>query len=594
MQIYNKAVSFKANQPAPTAATPSQQQPVYPAYTQPQAVRPNVQNLQALTIPYANTYFNKFATPRNAAAAKTQGTQAVTNKTDKPFVYKNDLRQMFQQNKAVIYAMVVRTFNAKDKDGNELIEKEKGEQTSTFLTDIDRLDELKALGVNTIHMLPINPPGKTGALGTGGSVYAPLDYATIDPALDDPNNPMDVYQEAKKFTDEAHKRGIKVMLDLPSCASLDLYNNRQDLMAIDELGRPKVPGGWMDIRMFNPWKDEEKRQIHEGVYKEYEKFVDMSLKIGVDGIRADVARAKPPEFWDRLINYTRTKDPNFAFLAETYCYEDASPMANVQADRPEDLLKAGFDSYYGQFHIFHSMKDAKEFNDYVIENLNMSQRLEPGKSLIGSFTTHDDISPMNFGGVEYCNLTMGLQSTLPMTNPYVISGFESGDRYNYAYGNKIKDGVKLHVNDGMLDIFNLSRKPGGEHPEVGKFMSNMMNVRHQYEDVITKGSFIPLNVKGNKENQIIAYARHQNGKTLLVVANKDVNAVQKGRIEIPTLKGNQPLKDLTVPYGIPSKYAPDNNELNVELGPARVHVFEIDTPNIEACTPSVFKQKLAA
>ena len=37
----------------------------------------------------------------------------------------------------------------------------------------------------------------------------------------------------------------------------------------------------------------------------------------------------------------------------------------------------------------------------------MSNRLEKGKSIIGSFTTHDDISPMFHGGTEYCNLTAG-------------------------------------------------------------------------------------------------------------------------------------------------------------------------------------------
>ena len=97
-------------------------------------------------------------------------------------------------------------------------------------------------------------------------------------------------------------------------------------------------------------------------------------------------------------------------MAETYTYEDASPQANMPFDRPEDSLRAGFDAYYGQYHIFHEWNTAKELHDYVIDNLNLSYRVEKGKSLIGSFATHDDISPMYHGGADYCNLTSGLQA----------------------------------------------------------------------------------------------------------------------------------------------------------------------------------------
>ena len=63
----------------------------------------------------------------------------------------------------------------------------------------------------------------------------------------------------------------------------------------------------------------------------------------------------------------------------------------------------------------------------------MSYRIERGKSLIGSFATHDDISPMNHGGEVYCNLTSGLQATIPMLNPYFVDGFQSGDTYDCLF-----------------------------------------------------------------------------------------------------------------------------------------------------------------
>ena len=501
--------------------------------------------------------------------------------------WKNNLRTKFLNNEVSLYAMIMRTFNAKDKNGNELIDE--NEEIGTFRNAVERLDEIKRLGINTFHVLPITPIGKIAAKGTAGSVYAPEDYLSFDKMLG-------TKEDFKYFVDECHKRGISVMIDLPSCASVDLYNARPDLMAVDERNLPEVPQGWEDIRMFAPYSDKDNKILNQKLIDYHKKFVDLMLECKVDGIRADVARAKPVEFWDEIISYARSKDPEFAFLAESYTYEDASPILNMPHDRPEDLLAVGFDAYYGQYHIFPSWFKAGELFDYVIENLDMSHRLPAGKSLIASFATHDDKSPMSSGGVDYCNLTTGLGNTLPMTNPYYVTGFESGDTYNYSYAGKIADKsftddfTYAIPNNEHIDIFNLSRKPGGKHPEIGTFMTSMSKLREKYKEVITKGSFIPLRETGDARDRIISYIRHKNGKTLLIVANRDVNGNVVGEIKIPGLKANQVLKDLTMPYGEKSGFSVAEGVLNVNLGPARFHVFEINTPNIEKEAKEVYKQ----
>ena len=107
----------------------------------------------------------------------------------------------------------------------------------------------------------------------------------------------------------------------------------------------------------------------------------------------------------RTVSYTHLdvyKRQEFAWLAESYTYECASPMVNMPYDRPEDLLKAGFDEYYGQYHIFHDWRNCSDFNDYVKLNLDLSHRLPAGKSVIGSFLTHDDSSSMIHGGENFC------------------------------------------------------------------------------------------------------------------------------------------------------------------------------------------------
>lgn len=551
--------------------------------TNPQA-QPKTTNSSLL-----NAYLNNMAMI-NAPVVKVQKPETTT-----PANYHNNLRSLFRNNEAKILMIVPRTFNAQDKNGNEYIDG--NEIHGTFLNAIDRLDEVKADGFNTLHILPINPTGKMKAMGTAGSLYSPKDLLAIDPNLIDPKDPRSDKDQFKAFIDECHKRDIKVMIDLPSCASYDMFLEHPEWMAMESDGLAKTPQGWNDIRMFQPWKDEGKRTLNPKLLELHKQFVDMCIDLGVDGIRSDVARAKPVEFWDVLIPYSHMRDPEFGWLAETYTYEDASPQANMPYDRPQDSLRAGFDMIYGQYHIFHEFPDATTFMNYIKEQLDMSYSLPKGKSLIGSFATHDDISPMFHGGADYCNLTMGLQATLPMLNPYIVDGYQSGDNYSYKYEDNHNpvtqtDNNEMTVHRGRLDIFNLSRKPGGNQPEIGKFMKSAFAMRDKYKDVITKGTFIQLDKSKDKNDQVIAYARHLNGKTLLVVANKNVNRSTACKIKVPTLKADQKLENLLPSYGQPSILQAHDNELSVNLGPARVHVFEIDTPNIENYCNKIYRQNV--
>ncbi|MBR1977599.1 hypothetical protein IKA15_04900 [bacterium] len=509
--------------------------------------------------------------------------------------YKNNLRTMFRNNEANILAVIPRTMNAKDTNGDDLITE--GEVSGNFINAVERLDEIKEMGFNTLHILPVHPTGKVGAKGTAGSLYSPADFLEIDPNLRDPNDPRSAKEQFKYFIDECHKRDIKVLLDLPSCASLDLAQRRPELTAKEKNGEYKTPGGWADIKMLAPWEDETRSTLNKDVLQMHKDYVDMCVELGVDGIRSDVARAKPVEFWNVIIPYSRSKDPEFGWLAETYTYEDASPQINMPKDRPNDLLYAGFDSYYGQWHIFKDWLKADDLHKYVIENIEQNNNNDKPNSVIGSFATHDDKSPMFNGGAPYVMMTTGLQATLPQMCPYFVDGIQSGDYYLYKYANGIvpesqtqTDSRELYVHEGLLDIFNNSRKPGGNNPEIGEFIKSSMALKTgEHKEVINKGSYIPLKTSNDK---IIAFARHLNGKTLLTIANRDVNAKTSGTVEIPGLSVNQKFENLLPKYGESSFVAPEKDGLKVELGTARVQVFEIDTPEIEKSGLKVYKQKM--
>lgn len=554
---------------------------------------------------------------QNLALMNAAGVKKVDLNSNAQQPYKNNLRTMIQNNESVMMAIVPRTFTAKDLNGDDIVMLKEGEKNGTFLSAIERLDELKNDGINTIHILPIHPMGKKNAQGTAGSLYAPEKFVNddghlaIDPMLIDKNDPRTPDEQFKALIDECHKRNIKVMLDLPSCASVDMFEAEPELMAYGRNGEEKTPQGWTDIRMFEPWADEAERTLNPALMEMHKQFVDSCIDLGIDGIRADVARAKPTEFWDELISYSHKKDPEFAWLAESYTYECASPMINMPYDRPEDLLNAGFDEYYGQYHIFHDWKNASEFNDYIKFNLDLSHKLPAGKSVIGSFLTHDDSSSMIHGGENFCKLTTILQSTIPMCNPYYIDGFQTGDYYDYQYRNK--DNVetwttkadpktgeqvpKYDMNEHRyrLALFNISRQPGGDCPDIERVMKGAMEMRAKNLDVLAdrNSSFIELDKREDKNDQIITYARHNNGRTILVVANKNPNRNVSGIIDIPGLKADQKLVNMVPEYGEKSEFQVDSNEMKVNLAPADAYVFEIDTPNIEEDRKgNVYKQKV--
>ena len=557
------------------------------------AFRSEYQTSPVKTEPKDNKASEKYLD--NLAMINTPAVKKVNDKKAENKPYKNNLRSMIQNNESVMLAIVPRIFNAKDLNGDDRISIKSGEQVGTFLNAIERLDELKDDGFNTIHVLPIHPTGKKNAMGTAGSLYSPLKFIedngdlAIDPMLIDPKDPRTPKEQFKAFIDECHKRNIKVMLDLPSCASVELFENEPELMAFGRNGEDKTPQGWEDIRMFEPWADITKKTLNPALYEMHRQYVDACIDLGIDGIRADVARAKPTEFWDKLITYSHTKDPEFAWLAESYTYECASPMINMPFDRPEDLLNAGFDEYYGQYHIFHDWRSATEFNDYIKSNLDMSHKLPSGKSVIGSFLTHDDVSSMLHGGENFCKMTTVLQSTIPMCNPYYVDGFQTGDYYDYKYRDTVDPETRTDRKESNehrfnLAIFNLARKPGGNSPDIERVIKGCTKMRQENLDVLADrhSSFIELDKREDMNDQIITFARHNNGRTILVVANKNPNRNVTGIIEIPGLKKEQELVNMVPEYGEKSEFQTEDNELKVNLAPADAYVFEIDTPYLES------------
>ena len=445
--------------------------------------------------------------------------------------WKNDLRSKFLNNETMIMEINIRSFNSQDLDSDGFIQEERGEVRGTFINAIDRLDEIKNLGINTLHILPITPTGRLKALGTAGSLYSASDFSTLSPFLQDTNSELTLEQQAKKFIQEAHNRGIRIIVDVPACASYDLYLQRPDLFVRNAKGEPVLPADWTDVRLLATGTEE---KIDSNVYSLYKDFVKYMISLGVDGIRADVAHCKTKAFWQKLIEYSRTKDPEFLWLAES-SESWSEPISPYAVFTPyNELLDAGFDGYYGSFFNLKDWKTGKELNNQILQTLNNTKNFTTSKSAIGSFTTHDEVSPIRLKGQSFSDMIIWLNATLPI-NSYFVDGFQTGDDYNYLMGNKTAqisytDDEIYFTHRGQIDIFNLSRKPGGNNGYIKNNFILGNNVKKSLLPILNNGTFTPIKIKNPN---IFGYSYEYNKQRLFVFGNLDFNESQKLTYNIP-------------------------------------------------------------
>ena len=481
---------------------------------------------------------------------------------------KNDLKELFLNNKATIYTINMRTFSAKDLNNNDIIDEDLGEEIGNFVDGIERLDEIKNLGFNTIYLLPITKTGKLKALGTAGSLYAMDSFDEISPYLDKKYNDLTVEEEAKLFVQEAHKRDLNIILDLPSCGSYDFSLAKPALFLKNKKGLSVVPADWTDVRLFKVYNEDGK--LNEELIQGFKKFIDMAQNIGVDGIRADVAAIKPKEFWSEIITYARDKNPDFLFVAEASTSWKNPAKPHTTYESVKDLLNAGFDGYYTDFSNFYSIKTKKDFKKKIKTDLKLIKKFKNTKSQMITLATHDQKSPLYEGAKSYWQQVLWFGVTYPK-NTYFLDGFQSGDDYNYKFENKkayltSTDDDYFFVHKGQFDIFNFSRQPKSEHNEYYEEFKRALSFNKMAKNIISEGKFKLL--KTNSD-EILAYATEKDKDSVITIMN--LNKEQNKQAEIKVKKMNKKRYLLKI-NGVAEPII-KRGKMIVELMPAEVQVY---------------------
>jgi glycosidase len=193
-------------------------------------------------------------------------------------------------------------------------------QKGDFASITARLDELKALGIDVLWLMPVHPIGHLRSKGSIGSPYAVRDYYAVNP---DYGTKDDLH----RLIDGSHARGMRVIIDMVA------NHTAWDSVMMSHPGYYKQDGaghvisphpGWSDVAALNYANPETRRYMIAMMEYWVREF-------HVDGFRCDVAAEVPTDFWEELRQDLDQLQPGLFLLAES--------------DNPE-LLRKAFDADY--------------------------------------------------------------------------------------------------------------------------------------------------------------------------------------------------------------------------------------------------------
>ena len=268
-----------------------------------------------------------------------------------------------------------------------------------------RLDELKDLGVNVLWLMPIHPLGEKMRKGAIGSPYAVKDYYGINPDYG-------TADDLKRLVSEAHKRGLKVIIDIVAnhTAWDSVLMAHPEFYKQDSKGRIIPPvKEWTDVAGLNYENPELRRYMIDML-----KYWVNPATFDLDGFRCDVASMVPTSFWEEARTELRQVKPDIMLLAE--------------ASKPELLLKAFDVDYSWPLHgvlnnVLRNGAPAAEFRRSWEESL---RQFPKGALHLRMSDNHDEARAVARFGIQGALAASALMFCLDGV-PLLYNGMEVGD-----------------------------------------------------------------------------------------------------------------------------------------------------------------------
>ncbi len=353
-----------------------------------------------------------------------------------------------------------------------------------------RLDYLKNLGIDVIWLMPIHPRGVQGRIGSLGSPYAPRDYHAV-------NSDFGTMQDLKNFVNAAHQRGMQVWLDWVANHTAkdnvwitehrDYYNSTLT-----------SPNGYGDVYQLDYSKEATQLAMIEAMTY----WIDQA---DIDGYRCDYISSNtiPTAFWTRAIKALKEHKPG-----KTITMMGEGDMANSV----QRLLVCGWDYDY-----------AWNFQSALVNNkTNPAGVLSQCRNLVGDLR-FTDMSRMVYLTNHDQNYNSSMQSqygnnvyafTVLTFTLYGMPLLYNGQETGYLLSRKLDYFNRTPINWNSVDA------------KMQNTVKALTGLKHSCDALIDNGnraSEVSFLSTGNAS--LLAFTRHHNNQTVLVVLNLGSSAV---------------------------------------------------------------------
>jgi glycosidase len=341
-----------------------------------------------------------------------------------------------------------------------------------------RLDDLKALGVTILWLMPIHPIGQEKKKGTIGSPYAVRDYFGINPDYG-------TKDDLKKLIAEAHRRGLKLIIDIvANHTSWDsVIMKWPDYYEHDAAGHITFPHDWSDVAELN-YSNPRLRQYMTDMLKYWLREFDL------DGFRCDVAEEVPTDFWESARAELEKVKPDIVMLAEGH--------------QPELLIKAFDFDYSWPLHsaLTNVLQGRGRASDLRSEWENEFKEYPRGSLHLRFSDNHDERRAIARFGEPAALAASALMFTLDGV-PLIYNGMEVGDT---TESNAPALFEKLPI------FWPIAER----RPEFPRFYKQMMALR-RLSNALRRGTLEW--VRNSDDAQVATYIRHTSDEEVLVAIN---------------------------------------------------------------------------
>lgn len=238
---------------------------------------------------------------------------------------------------------------------------------------IEKLDYINSLGFTAIWITPVvdNQPG-------GYHGYWAIDFYKVEEHLGN-------LDDLKRLVEEAHLRGMKVILDVVINHTGSLHPFVYD-----------KPDWFHAKRLITDWNDQ--RQVEDGWLaglpdfdqsnpQVMEYLIDMALwwidQTGVDGFRLDTVKHVQKEYLTKFAYAIKARYPDFYLVGEVF---------DSRAGFIEGYSMTGIDGFL-DFPMYYGISDtlAKDKGPEALERAVISGSLYSRRNLMGTFIDNHDV-----------------------------------------------------------------------------------------------------------------------------------------------------------------------------------------------------------